>query len=56
MVFEYIKKSNREVGPALIGIDLDDAYGLEPLLKRMEASHLDIQPISPGSPLFAFLR
>lgn len=56
VVFEYIKKSNREVGPALIGIDLDDAYGLEPLLKRMEASHLDIQPISPGSPLFAFLR
>lgn len=56
VVFEYIKKSNREVGPALIGIDLDDASLLEPLLKRMEASHLAIEPISPGSPLFAFLR
>jgi len=55
VVFEYVKKNNRETGPALVGIELDQATDLTPLLARMEASPLHIEPVPPGSPLFAFL-
>ncbi|MEI7054213.1 threonine ammonia-lyase IlvA [Nocardioides sp. CCNWLW239] len=56
VVFEYVKKSNREHGPALIGIDLDSADGLDGLLERMGASDLLIERIEPDSPLFTFLH
>ena len=56
VVFEYVKKSNRETGPALIGIDLDTAAGLPALVARMEASNLGIEKIPAGSPLFSFLH
>ncbi|MDQ4115038.1 MAG: threonine dehydratase, partial [Actinomycetota bacterium] len=56
VVFEYVKKSNREHGPALIGIDLDSADGLDGLLERMGASDLVIERIEPDSPLFTFLH
>ncbi len=56
VVFEYVKKSNRETGPALIGIDLQDAAGLSSLLERMHDSNLAIERIPAGSPLFAFLH
>ena len=55
VVFEYVKKSNRETGPALVGIDLDEASGLAALEDRMRTSNLDIERIPAGSPLFAFL-
>ncbi|WP_245565478.1 threonine ammonia-lyase IlvA [Nocardioides insulae] len=56
VVFDYIKKSNRETGPALIGIDLDSPEGLPGLLKRMDSSHLVIETIPYDSPLFTFLH
>jgi threonine dehydratase len=56
VVFEYVKKSNRETGPALIGIDLDSAAGLPALVARMRASSLEIEKIPAGSPLFSFLH
>lgn len=55
VVFDYVKKNNRETGPALVGIDLDDAAKLAGLLERMEHSPLHIEQIPPGSPLFSFL-
>lgn len=55
VVFEYVKKNNRETGPALVGLELDDPGDLTPLLGRMESSPLHIEPVPPGSPLFAFL-
>ncbi len=55
VVFEYVKKNNRETGPALVGIDLDSSDRLEGLLGRMAASPLQIEQIPPGSPLFSFL-
>ncbi|MFS3129236.1 threonine ammonia-lyase IlvA [Nocardioides sp. Bht2] len=55
VVFEYVKKNNRETGPALVGIELDTAAGLAPLLARMAASPLQIDQVPPGSPLFGFL-
>ncbi|HEX3796393.1 MAG TPA: threonine ammonia-lyase IlvA [Acidimicrobiales bacterium] len=55
VVFEYVKKSNRETGPALVGIDLQVAADLPGLLQRMEESRLEIERVPPGSPLFTFL-
>jgi threonine dehydratase len=55
LVFEYVKKSNRETGPALVGIELEAAGDLQGLLQRMAASPLEIEQVSPGSPLFTFL-
>lgn len=56
VVFDYIKKSNRETGPALIGIDLDTAEGITGLLERMSATDLVIEKIPYDSPLFTFLH
>ena len=55
IAFEYVKKNNRETGPALVGIELERASDLEGLLERMEASPLDVEPVPRGSPLFSFL-
>jgi threonine dehydratase len=55
VAFEYVKKNNRETGPALVGLDLDSPDRLEGLLDRMATSRLQIQRIPPASPLFSFL-
>ena len=55
VLFEYVKKNNRETGPALVGIELESAAGLDGLLARMEESPMEIERVSPGSPLFTFL-
>lgn len=55
IAFEYVKKNNRETGPALVGIELERAADLPALLERLEAGPLDFEQIPPGSPLFTFL-
>jgi threonine dehydratase len=55
VVFEYVKKNNRETGPALVGVELETATDLDGLLQRMAASPLQIEQVPPGSPLFTFL-
>jgi threonine dehydratase len=54
-LFEYVKKNNREIGPALVGIELAATTDLDPLLERMDASGLHIERLSAGSPAFRFL-
>jgi threonine dehydratase len=54
-LFEYVKRSNRETGPALVGVELGDPTDLEPLLARMEAAPPQIERIPPDSPLFRFI-
>jgi threonine dehydratase len=53
--FEYVKRNNRETGPALIGIELARASDFEGLLDRLDASPLQVERVEPGSPLFHFL-
>ncbi|MFI6818318.1 threonine ammonia-lyase IlvA [Nonomuraea sp. NPDC050328] len=55
IAFEYVKKNNRETGPALVGIELERAADLDSLLVRMKASPLTVERIPPGSPLATFL-
>ena len=54
-LFEYIKKSNREFGPALVGVELSSRADLEPLLRRMESQGLQYEIISHDSALFRFV-
>ena len=54
-LFEYVKRNNRETGPALVGIELGAPEDLPALLARMAAAPPDCQPVPPDSPLFGFL-
>ncbi|OLF12411.1 threonine dehydratase [Actinophytocola xinjiangensis] len=54
-LFEYVKRNNRETGPALVGIELGSPEGLEPILKRMAGAPHRIERVPPDSPLFTFL-
>ena len=54
-LFEYVKRSNRETGPALVGIELARREDLPPLLERMAASPPQIELIGSDSAMFRFL-
>jgi len=54
-LFEYVKKNNREIGPALVGVELVSTEDLAPLLARMDASLLQIERLSADSLAFRFL-
>jgi threonine dehydratase len=55
VLFEYVKRDNRETGPALVGIEISSRDGYEPLWARMKASPLKIQLVAPGSTAYRFL-
>jgi threonine dehydratase len=54
-LFDYVKRNNRETGPALIGIELGRAADLDGLLARLEDSPLGVEAVAPGSALFHYL-
>ena len=51
-LFEYVKRSDRETGPAFVGITLGNTEDLPGLLERMNSSFLHIEKVGPNSPLF----
>lgn len=53
--FEYIKKSNKERGPALVGIELKDKKDFDPLKKRMDKIGLNYKLISTEDLLYQYL-
>jgi len=53
--FEFIKKSNRENGPALVGIELKSADDYPALLKRMEEHRFEIKELNSDPTLFEYL-
>lgn len=53
--FEYIKKTSKEMGPALIGIELTDKKDYEPLIKRMKQIGLDFSVITASDLLYHYL-
>jgi threonine dehydratase len=55
VLFEYVKRSDRETGPALVGIDTTSPAGLAPLLERFDASPLGYTHITADSSLARFL-
>jgi threonine dehydratase len=54
-LFEYVKKSNKETGPALVGVELLYKEDLEPLLSRMNTCDFSYERVEKNSPLFRFL-
>lgn len=53
--FEYVKRSNREYGPAMVGIELGDPDSYDDLMARCDGSPLRVTPVPSDSPLFRFL-
>ena len=55
VLFEYTKRSSRETGPALVGIELARRSDLAPLLARLAELPLSVEPIKPEQAAFRFL-
>lgn len=53
--FEFIKKTERENGPALVGIELRDREDYANLLARMKAFKFDIIELNQDQTLFEYL-
>ena len=53
--FEYSKKTNKENGPAVVGIQLKDENDLQPLIKRMKNNNFYGDYINNNESLFNFL-
>ena len=53
--FEYIKKSSKETGPALVGIELTKKDDIKPLLKKMVNFELKFTKITSDDPLYSYL-
>ncbi len=55
VLFEYVKRSNRETGPALVGLELARRDDLGPLLARLDELPLTVERITPEQAAFRFL-
>ncbi len=53
--FEYTKKHNRETGPALVGIQVQQYADYDALLQRMEQYHINYQTLNDSQTLFELL-
>jgi len=55
VLFEYIKKNNKEKGPALVGIELQNPKDLKPLLEKLKKFGFTYKKISADDPLYSYL-
>lgn len=53
--FEYTKKTNRENGPAMVGIEVKTKEDFTLLIDRMNFKHVDYTLVNSDSNLFSFL-
>lgn len=53
--FEYMKKNEKESGPALVGIELNSPDDYEPLISRMYEYEYDFTVLNRDSDLFGYL-
>lgn len=54
-LFEYTKKTNRENGPALIGIELKNREDFEPLINRMKEYKINYRLVNDNLDLYNIL-
>ena len=52
---QYIKKTNKNFGPALIGIELSSKENFEPLIQRLESHGIKYEYINENNQLFEIL-
>lgn len=53
--FEYVKKNNKEKGPALVGLELKDKKDLAPLLERFAKSAIEYTKIESSDMVYNLL-
>ena len=53
--FEYMQKTNKETGPALVGIELQSRNDYDVLLEKMKGYHIDFSEINKDDKLFGYL-
>ena len=53
--FEYMQKTNKENGPALVGIELQSRSDYELLMKKMRDSNIGFSEINKNDQLFGYL-
>ena len=55
VLFEYIKKNNRESGPALVGIELKNKSDYQSMVSRMKERKIDYKELSAIEKEFKYL-
>ncbi|HRF17310.1 MAG TPA: threonine ammonia-lyase [Chitinophagaceae bacterium] len=53
--FEYMQKTNKENGPALVGVELQSRSDYDLLVKKMKESNIDFAEINKNDQLFGYL-
>ena len=53
--FEYMQKTNKESGPAIVGIELQSRADYDVLLKNMKSHSIDFSEINKNDTLFGYL-
>jgi len=53
--FEYMKKTNKDDGPALVGIELNSAHDYEMLIQRMRECQFDFTVLNEDDKLFTYI-
>jgi threonine dehydratase len=53
--FEYMQKTNKENGPALVGVELQSRNDYDLLLKKMKDSNIGFNEINKNDQLFGYL-
>lgn len=53
--FEYMQKTNKETGPALVGIELLDKKDYKALIYNLSKHHIDYSEINKDDTLFSYL-
>jgi threonine dehydratase len=53
--FEYMQKTNKENGPALVGIELQSRHDYEDLLRKMKQYNIDYTELNKDDILFGYL-
>lgn len=53
--FEYIKKTNKEMGPALVGIELQDSKDYDALVKNMKKEKIQFQEVLSKDLLYQYI-
>jgi threonine dehydratase len=53
--FEYMQKTNKESGPALVGIELQKRSDYDLLLQKMEQYQIDYTELNKDDKLFSYL-
>lgn len=53
--FEYVKRDNREFGPALVGVELGNPDDYEELTRRMRRSRIVVEKVDQDSSMGRFL-